>query len=232
MSWLTKASEKIKKAFSKKDTGKSKQKCPLLKTGLLVAVVRGDNRRVVKDADVIIDGASGTNKKTDKDGLALFKPIEPDTYKINVTLAGHMADSFEEPEQEQETVSLGSCPIHVIEVLPLSTLKVRVLRKEGDKEKFLEGVKIHIKGRDERDDQTPEVKDGWVIFEKIKSGDYEISITSLGTYSKVYKIPATSRTRISAGETKEVIFYVRKASLKIKVVDKNDEKSFVQNVEK
>ena len=147
MNWLTTALNKIKKAFSKKDAGSSKGKCHLAETGLLVAVVRGDNRRIVKDADVMIDGASGTNKKTDNDGLALFKPLEPDTYKINVTLPGHMADSFEKPEQEQEAVSLGSCPVHVIKVLPLSTLKVRVLRMEGDKEKFLEGVKINIKGR-------------------------------------------------------------------------------------
>ena len=230
MDWLKKALKKVKKSFGRKGTGKSKQKCPLAETGLLVVVVREDNRRVVKEAIVDIQGKTPFNKKTGNDGLALFKPLEPDTYTIRVTLPGHMTDDFEEPEQEQETVSLGSCPIHVIKVLPLSTLKIRVLRMEGDKEKFLEGVKIHIKGRDERDGQTPEVKDGWVIFEKIKSGDYEISITSLGTYAKVYKIPATSGTRISSGETKEVIFYVKKATLNIKVVDKNDESRFIPKV--
>jgi len=175
---------------------------------LAVWVTCADNNRNVKGATVKIKGPANKSGTTDDDGVAMFKPVKPGSYDINTTLPNQLANNYSEPEPETENVSAGWCVVHPIKVYPLSTLKVRVLRMEGDKEKFLEGVKIHIKGRDEQDGQTPKTKDGRVIFDKIESGDYEIDITSMGTYQSAFEPPQTSGGKVEPGQTKEVQLYV------------------------
>lgn len=146
MKWLKKARNKIKKVFGKKDTGSSKGKCPLAETGLLVAVVRVDNRRGVKGAIVDIQGKTPFNKKTDDDGLALFKPLEPDTYKIEVTLPDSLDDTFIKPQGRTQAVTLGNCPICVIHVDRCARPKIKLQWQETQKP--VGGVGVTIPGTD------------------------------------------------------------------------------------
>ena len=90
MSWITDAFAKAKKALGFKDAGEPTQKCPLAETGLIVAVGRQNLKTAmdepVEGAIVDIAGKSPFSKKTNQDGVASFKPVEPDTYTIKVTV--------------------------------------------------------------------------------------------------------------------------------------------------
>ncbi|HUT47256.1 MAG TPA: hypothetical protein VMX36_13310 [Sedimentisphaerales bacterium] len=144
MDWLKKALKKVEKSFGRKDKSKSKQKCPIAETGLLVAVVRTDNRRVVKEAIVDIQGKTLFNKKTDDDGLALFKPLEPDTYKIEVTLPDSLDDTFIKPQEKTQAVTMGNCPICVMHVDRCARPRIKLQWQETKKP--VGGVGITIPG--------------------------------------------------------------------------------------
>ena len=188
MSWLDKAWGKIANAFGNKSAGGSKEKCPLEETGLAVIVMRVDGNEPVQGAIVDIKGKTPFSKKTDDVGLALFKPVEPDNYGIKVTLPKNLADTHEEPAAECEPVALGAESTHVIPVLPLASIKVKVLtNRKTNKEKNLDGVTIHIETTDGKTKLDQKTKpDGTVKFEKLGEGEYLVSVTDLGAHKQAY----------------------------------------------
>ena len=100
MSWLSKALAKLKRKKNNEKVGETTAECPLKETGLLVMVMRGSNGEPFEGATVNIAGqgtGASHSKKTDNLKVALFKPIEPDTYDIDVTLPEEFADDYEAP---------------------------------------------------------------------------------------------------------------------------------------
>jgi hypothetical protein len=176
MSWLSKAYEKVKKSFGKKDAESAKEKCPKKETGLLVVVLRKENRRPIEKAAVLIKGKTGSSKRTDKDGIAFFKPLEPDAYEIDVTLPRDMSEDYEKPEAGKQTVGEGSCPIKVVHAGSLAALKVQVHHK-GDPAKVLGGATIEVSGVQSHSPQKTQKADGTADFGKTKAGKYTIRAT-------------------------------------------------------
>ena len=129
MGFFKDALDKVKKAFGSKDTGGSTQPCPLKETGLAVVVVREDTQEAIADAIVDIKGKSPFHKKSDAQGVALFKPVEPDTYSVTATLPNSIKKDFSPPDATQAGVTLGDCPIHVVNVRPLVPLKIKVVQR-------------------------------------------------------------------------------------------------------
>jgi len=176
MSWLSKALAKIKKNFGKKDAGCAKEKCPLKETGLLVVLLRKENRKPIEKAPVLIKGKTNSNRKTDKDGIALFKPVDPDTYEVDVTLPRDMSNDYEKPKAENQSVSLGACPIKVIHVEAMATLKVHVYQK-GEPTKVFGGATIEVSGAQSHSPKKTQNADGKIDFGKTKAGKYTIKTT-------------------------------------------------------
>ena len=233
MSWITDALEKAKQALGFGDAGGSKGKCPLQETGLVVVVEREDLTCPIgapaEGVIVDISGKSPFSKKTNKDGVASFKPVEPDTYKIKLKLPPSLADDYQEPGVEEEGVTLGQCSTHLVEIVPLVNLKVKVVERRKDakdqpQEVLLDGVTVHIEGKASKDASTPKDASGWAWFRKIKRGEYKISVTSMGSHSEKYKAPFGVSTTFSAGEREHEVTLVVGARGKLQVVllDKED----------
>ena len=197
MSWLSKALAKLKKKKNNEKVGETTSECPLKETGLLVMVMRGSNGEPFEGATVDIAGqgtGASHSKKTDNLKVALFKPVEPDTYDIDATLPEEFADDYEAPETEQKSVPSGSCPIHIVRTVPFVDLKVNVfssvVRSKNDEN--LDGVQVKL----ERTDGPPDVftgnsAAGWAEFKKIKIGKYKISVQDLGKYKQTHYSAST-----------------------------------------
>lgn len=219
-----------------KFVGDPKVKCPKLKTGLLVLVYKDDDKEAVAGADVDVSkGFLLLFKKTKSAttsgyyGLARFKPIDPADYQVKVAkLPSELKAAYEMPEAKSQTVALGTCPICDIEIKRLSTLKVKVVYKTKDAKgqetvTILDGVKVHIEGREKRDGATTKAPEGWALFENIKSSDYAISVTSMEGHAKKYRVPPSASVNLPPGVTKEVVLEVRiLARLRIVLMDKED----------
>lgn len=208
MSWFKKAIDKVKSAFGNKNAGQSTQKCPLEETGLLVVVLREKDRQPIEGAVVLLKGKTSPNKKSDKDGIALFKPLDPDTYDIDVTLPRGMSGDYEKPDIVTQSVSVGACPICVIHAKALAVLKVKVVYPEDDQETILDGVTLTLTGPQTLNGQTPKTNEGWLQFTKIKSGQYTISVDSLGSHANTYETPSGSGYVVDPGEINEVTLQV------------------------
>lgn len=130
--WLEKALKKAKAALGFGDTPEPVQPCPLLKTALIVIVVRRDNEKPIEGATVKVTGPTPGTKTTDSDGLTRFKPVDPGAYKIDVTLPASLKDEFEPPATEHEGVGLGYCSIHVVRVAPLVNVVTPVITTDRE----------------------------------------------------------------------------------------------------
>ena len=230
MSWLSKAYEKVKKSFGKKDAESAKEKCPKKDTGLLVVVLRKENRKPIEKAAVLIKGKTGSSKRTDKDGIAFFKPVEPDAYEIDVTLPRDMSEDYEKPEAGKQTVGEGSCPIKVVHAKPLAALDVEVVAEHGtDRAKKLDGVTVRLEktdGKEPKDEETD--KDGLAAFRKLKSEGYRISIKDLGKYKDSYDEKAETTVHVDAkpGKTQKKVLPVNPLHVRVylKALFKDPEK--------
>jgi hypothetical protein len=209
MSWLEKALEKAKKAFSKKETDSSKESCPIKKTGLLIVVMRQDTREAISNAKVDISGPTKQSKPGNSDGVAQFSMLMPGSYEIKVTLPAKIMDlpkeDFEEPEIETEAVSSGNCAIHIIKIKRLATLKVMVSSTKTPEKLFLDGSKIEVKGPGEGTGTTAKGANGWVEIKRLKAGDYTVSSSSLGSYANDFALvePSTPVT-LQPGEVRKL----------------------------
>jgi len=233
MSWLTEAIAKAKKDLGFKDAGTSLEQCPREQTGLIVGVERADTPAKpggpVQGVMIEIQGKSPAGAKTNKDGLTKFKPIEPDHYKIEATLSADLAKEYEPLAPGEEDVSLGHCAVHEFKLVPLVLLKVKVVeRRPGPggqpAETLLDGVSLHIEGKDPQNGATPTDGAGWARFDKIRGGKYDITVTSLGQHDGNYTPPGKARADFSGGQLEqEVVIEVRpKAKLRIVLFDKED----------
>ena len=177
MNILKKAYEKVKKAFSKSEAGGTKQDCPLKESGLLVVVLRESDRAPVKNALVLIQGATSATKKTGKDGIAFYKPVDPGSYTINVTLPSDIARDYVKPDAATQAVAEGSCPIKVIHAEQLAALKVHVYHKD-EPAKGVGGTNIEIPaGAQALSARKTNDGDGIADFGKTKAGKYTIRAT-------------------------------------------------------
>ncbi len=218
--------EKVKKKFKSKKAGDSVETCPLKETGLLVNVIRADDRQYVEGAKVELSGPVSQHKQTDSDGIALFKPTEPGTYNIDTTLPTSMDDTHQPVLRQTNTVSLGSTTIHMVKAVPFATIKVKVLARENDVNEILDDVSIQV---GERAAQKT-VKNDWLTVNKLPIGNYKITISDLGRHASDYVVPDSQNVYITAGKEKEVLFYVRRASLEVKVVNKHKTTQLIPGV--
>lgn len=131
--WLDNAIAAAKSALGFGDTPEPTTPCPLLNTALVVVVIRKDNNKPVENATVNITGPTPGGKPTDKQGLARFKPVDPGTYDIDVTIPENIKDEYEPPQTEQEGVSEGACSTHIVYITPLvnvATPEIKTDREE------------------------------------------------------------------------------------------------------
>jgi len=209
VSWLSKALGRVKQAFGTKKAHGTVEECPIKRTGLLVVVLREEDRTPVDQALVMAEGIDCESKHSDKDGMALFKPLPAGEYDIRTELPEAMVKSYVKPAVERQVVPLGECPIKVVHATPLGRLDVKILYEGGKEEVVLGGVKLKIKGPETRSGTTDKTADdGWLPFENVQPGDYEIAVESLGEHAKSYNAPRPSGTHISPGESRGVVLLV------------------------
>lgn len=96
------------------------EQCGLPETGLYVIFYKGDTQEVLAGKVVQIKGRSPFSKQTDGDGVAKFKPVEPDTYRVQGVLPQNMRDDYEVREAGQE-VRLGQSPMLLVKARRYST---------------------------------------------------------------------------------------------------------------
>ena len=146
-------------------------------SGLLVVVLRESDRAPVENALVLIQGATSATKKTGKDGIAFFKPVDPGSYTINVTLPSDIARDYVKPDAATQAVAEGSCPIKVIHAEQLAALKVHVYHKD-EPAKGVGGTNIEIPaGAQALSARKTNDGDGIADFGKTKAGKYTIRAT-------------------------------------------------------
>ncbi|MCF6281482.1 MAG: hypothetical protein L3J28_04590 [Candidatus Polarisedimenticolaceae bacterium] len=196
MGWLSNALKKIKKSFGSKGVGSSETECPLKETGLLVVVVQKHNRETLAGAVVGIEGKSPSHKQSDKDGLALFKPLEPGAYKISVDLPSALKENYEEVEVTEEVVSLGSCPVHVTHVHPFAELKVKLVQL-ADRNKVIGGATVEISGDNSYPAKTSLDSDGTADFGKVRVGKYNLKVTLKRDDAESFATPTPQEIELS-----------------------------------
>ncbi|MBI5384818.1 MAG: hypothetical protein HZA90_09045 [Verrucomicrobia bacterium] len=215
--------------------GDPKVKCPKLKTGLLVLVYKDDDKEAVGGADVDIARSVALVFKKTKSattsgnyGLARFKPVDPANYQVKAVKLPQTLKAYELPEAKGQAVALGTCPVCDLQIKRLATLKVKVVFKQKDAKgqetvTVLDGVKVHIDGREKRDGTTTKAPDGWALFENLKSSDYTVSVTSMESHAKKYRVPPSTKVPLPPGATKEVVLEVKMlARLRVVLIDKED----------
>lgn len=179
---------KTKKAFSSKKAAQSTEDCPLKQTGILVTVVRQENNQTIAGAIVDIIGKSPFTKKSDPDGVALFKPVEPDKYQIDITLPADIKDDYEIVETQSESVALGNCPIHIVFVKKRAKLKVKVF-EQTDTTTFIGNATVSIEGNETYPSQQTDASTGIADFGKVKADTYKITVTLSSDDVKIYSKP-------------------------------------------
>jgi len=201
MNILSKAYAKVKAAFGNSSVGSSTQACPPVENGLLVVVLRKADRRPVKNAPVAIKGATGAAMTTDKDGIALFKPVDPGDYEINVTLPRDISQDYEKPDSATQSVAAGACPIKVIHVEQLASLKVHVFHK-NDPTKIVGGTNVEIlAGPQSLAPKKTADSDGIADFGKTRAGDYSIRATLTENAKKSFALIAqTAKVSLQPGK--------------------------------
>lgn len=206
---------KTKKAFSSKKADQSTEDCPLKKTGVLVTVVKQENNQTIADAIVDISGKSPFTKKSDPDGVALFKPVEPDTYEINITLPADIKDDYEIVETQSQSVPLGSCPIHIVFVKKRAKLKVKVF-EQTDTTDYIGNATVSIEGSETYPSQQTSATDGIADFGKVKPDTYKITVTLSSEDAKIYSKPKTQTITLQPADelTQDIEVKPKRVALK------------------
>ncbi len=221
MSWLTKAFDKISEAFGSKSAGGSEEECPLKKTGLLVAALYKHDRQPAADVIIDIKGQTPFNKKTDTDGLAMFKPVEPDTYTIESILSDDHIGDFKAPDSKTETVTLGNCPIHIVHILKLARPKIRLEWEETNES--VPGVGVVFSeincdlGETRQGDGISELK---IDQPGIDPGTYSVDFTLEGdTFEFCEVLENSTPVTLNAGCRETFTYQVRKTWISFVVKD-------------
>ena len=215
MGWLSEAFANAMATMGFGAVGSESKDCPLKKTALVVFVRNGATLDPVTGATVALVKTSPKpdSKPTETDtALAKFPATPHGAYIVQVSLPSSMkADEFEPIAEQTIDVPLGECVYLIVDILPKANLKVKVVCKDTDKEgkateTILDGVTIKIAGPETKTANTAVAPEGWAPFPKIKNGQYEASIESLGNHAEHYA-PATRSKPVAvlAGETKELI---------------------------
>ncbi|MCI2285435.1 hypothetical protein L3081_21150 [Colwellia sp. MSW7] len=207
---------KTKKAFSSKKVAQSTEECPLKKTGVLVTVVKQENNQTIADATVDISGKSPFTKKSDPDGVALFKPVEPDDYKIDITLPAAIKDDYDIVETQSQSVPLGSCPIHIVFVKKRAKLKVKVF-EQTDTTQFIGNATVSIEGTETYPSQQTAETDGIADFGKVKADTYKITVTLSSEDAKIYSEPKAQTITLQPADeiTQDIEIKKKRVALKL-----------------
>lgn len=183
---------KVQKQLASRNVSSSCEKCMKKATGLIVLVVKRHNNEMLARATVDVKGKEPSSKKpsskkTNKSGISKFKPIDHDTYNIDVTLPTSLANDFEKPAAEQASVLLGSCPIHTVYIDGIAPLKV-VVRRSDDENQFIQGANIKVEaGAVSQGEKTTDNK-GTAVFPKLKANTYTVTLTLSEQDKAKYKI--------------------------------------------
>lgn len=178
MGFFLDALNKVKKAFGSKSTEGSTQPCPLKETGLLVMVVRDDTQAAIPEAIVDIKGKAPFHKKSDSEGIALFKPVEPDTYTVTATLPSSLKNDLTPPEATQAGVPLGECPIHIVHVQPLVPLKIKVVQRGNLQKTFPDATVEIVSGPAHKGvKKTAAGQEAVADFGSAPTGEYTVKVT-------------------------------------------------------
>jgi hypothetical protein len=159
-------------------------------------------------------------------GAASFTDLDPGPYTAKITL-GDLSEKYcvVESENGPKEVPAGGSEEFKFKVGQLATLKVKVVAGKGKKtEKILDGAKVHIERTDGRvsDNKDTMKPDGWATFQKLKPGDYKITVTSLGAYAKDHETPAEKIENVPSGKETEVALGVWQfAQIKFQLIEAN-----------
>jgi hypothetical protein len=219
MSWADQALASVGKQTSNQDVGQATEPCPLIKAALLVGVVRLDTREAVTDVKVVVKGPTAGAKSTSgKHGTALFEPVDPGAYVVQVTLSGEAAETFEKPTDETVSVSGGATQVVLFQLTPPASLVVKVLQKTDQKPIHAAPVEIHgPKGMKLATDGA-----GIARFARVPVGAYEITIRFAAADKKLYANPAPVRVEVTAGENQATILIGPPAHwIEIELIDDN-----------
>ena len=135
-----------KKAAAPKVIDGAVQECPRLKkkAELVVLVRHAITKDPIGNVSVAVTrGPTPSGGPTGaQSGVATFTPMEPGDYQVDAALPGDLAAKFEEVPSGNVTLPQGSIVQKVIEVMPLSKLRVKVVWRKPNE--TLMGVVVHV----------------------------------------------------------------------------------------
>jgi len=205
---------------SSRKEGEVEEPCPHRPGTITVQVYDGNTYDEIPKAKVTLSGPTPGDKTTDSEGFATFEKADPGpNYQVEVSLKAikeyESAELRPKPSSVSFTLPAGGNKDLNFGVYPPANLKVKVVFEDTDSEgkevvTILDGVSIKSDGSDSAEPRkgttAAKEKGGWASFEKIPSGQYTISTSSLGKYEGEYQlINASSKVTLESGKTKEVV---------------------------
>ncbi|MBT7304493.1 MAG: hypothetical protein HN849_33480 [Victivallales bacterium] len=230
---LARAFAMAQKMATSRSVGKSIQKCPLKRTGIIVLVIRMPDETMIEGATVDFAGPKAAKMTTGSSGIAKLDWTPAGTYTITVGLAkGLLNDYAPPPVQRPISVTLGSYRIILVPVKRLARPKIRVLRASDDKP--VPDVEVKLSGTALCNLGTT-TKTGLAQVGRkdrgLKPGPYRVSLKVPGKKPSEYGIEGSVDISLPAGCEDTFTFRIRPCWIEFIVTDQfNDRVSGVEYV--
>jgi hypothetical protein len=230
---LARAFAMAQKMATSRSVGKSIQKCPLKRTGIIVLVIRMPDETMIKGATVDFAGPKTAKMKTGSPGIAKLDRTPAGTYTIAVSLAKKLLNDYAPPPvQPPISVALGTRRIILVPVDRLARPKIRVLHANDDKP--VPDVEVKLSGTAPCNLGTT-TKGGLAQVGKkdrgLKPGPYRVSLKVPGKKPSEYTIEGGVDISLPAGCEDTFTFRIRPSWIEFIVTDQfNDRVSGVEYV--
>lgn len=169
------------------DVGKLSEPCPE-KCTASVLVRDSDSGKGVDG--VTVAGLSGT-PKTDANGLAHFKGLDPGALTAKLSLAGLEARyALPRPgaDKQTKTVAAAGYGFFVFELDPLTSLEVTVARSDRDGLGVKDASVLLTEEGRAQVTKTTAGEDGKVLFEKVRKGKVELKLELKGSAKERFHV--------------------------------------------
>jgi hypothetical protein len=194
------------------------QGCPLAKGIICITVTRLDTKQPITDIKVNVDGPTPGNSPTNPQGISQFEERDPGAYQFGVSFPSKYKDWIILPYSPELAVSGGSVAIAEVYAYPVGTLKVRVVRDDGDgAEGVVDTSKVWTgKGPESLSAEAPK---GVRTFEKVYCGEYDVFGSASPDLYDPYEGSVQKVVVPEGGVGEAVIKVVPKTWIKLKVHD-------------
>jgi len=223
---LAKAFARAQKMTTSRSVGKSTQKCPLRRTGIIVLVIRMPDETMIKGARVGFSGPKTAKMKTGSSGIAKLDKAPAGTYTITVDLGKSLLNDYAPPPvQPPLRVALGSRRILLVPVERLARPKIRVLNADDDKPVPDVGVKLSGTAPCNLGATT---KAGLAQVGRkergLKPGPYRVSLKVPGREPSSFEIEGRMDISLPAGCEDTFTFRIRPCWIEFIVTDQFDDR--------